>query len=410
MLVSRVFDGFSDFVMGILIDRTKSRHGKARVWILYLALPYAVVAVLLMTVPPIGTMGQAIYIFLTYNLMNTVIYTAISQPFHTLGSLMTRDRHEREVICNIRMALSITASMIITAFTLPFINWVAERIGHVQLAWILVTAAFALVSMLVLLNTFYSTTERVKVSERVSQRRNVEEKIPAKTAFKVMISNRYFLIALGLMMFFTIYQIIIGTDLPYYCQYVLGDVNLVLPISLAEKLPMVAIILCLPYLIPRFGKRKLIVGGCVLGIVGQLLFLLNPHSVVLAVVTSILRGVGMSPFYGVSYSLPSDAIEYGQWKTKTRVESLMFSSMTVGQKFGSGITSAVLGLVLAKAGYDGLQAAQSPQATAAISNAYLYWPIAVWTAMLIVACFYNLDKNYNNMMAELSEREASGSL
>lgn len=87
MLVSRVFDGVSDFIMGILIDRTKSKHGKARVWILYLALPYAVVAVLLMTVPPVGRMGQAIYIFLTYNLMNTIIYTAISQPFHTLGSL-----------------------------------------------------------------------------------------------------------------------------------------------------------------------------------------------------------------------------------------------------------------------------------------------------------------------------------
>lgn len=102
--------------------------------------------------------------------MNTIIYTAISQPFHTLGSLMTRDQHELDTICNIRIALSITASMIITVFTLPLINKVADHIGNVQLAWILVTAAFATVSMLPLLNTFYSTTERVRVSERVSER------------------------------------------------------------------------------------------------------------------------------------------------------------------------------------------------------------------------------------------------
>ena len=96
------------FIMGMIIDRTHSEYGKARIWILRLAIPYAIMAVLLFTVPPVGVVGQTIYIFLTYNLMNTVIYTGISQPFHTLGSNMTRNRNERETICNIRMALSIT--------------------------------------------------------------------------------------------------------------------------------------------------------------------------------------------------------------------------------------------------------------------------------------------------------------
>ena len=119
MLLSRVFDGFSDVLMGTIIDRTHSKYGKARIWILRLAVPYALAAVLLFTMPPMGNMGKIIYAFVTYNIMNTVVYTAISQPFHALGSLMSRDRRERDVICNIRMVLSITASMIITAFTLP---------------------------------------------------------------------------------------------------------------------------------------------------------------------------------------------------------------------------------------------------------------------------------------------------
>lgn len=96
--------------------------------------------------PPMGDMGKIIYAFVTYNIMNTVVYTAISQHFpHALGSLMSRDRRERDVICNIRMVLSITASMIITAFTLPLINKVAKLIDNQQMAWILVTAAYAIV-------------------------------------------------------------------------------------------------------------------------------------------------------------------------------------------------------------------------------------------------------------------------
>ena len=92
-----------------------------------------------------GNMGKIIYAFVTYNIMNTVVYTAISQPFHALGSLMSRDRRERDVICNIRMVLSITASMIITAFTLPLINIVANITGNQQMAWILVTAGYAII-------------------------------------------------------------------------------------------------------------------------------------------------------------------------------------------------------------------------------------------------------------------------
>lgn len=143
MLVSRVFDGFSDVLMGTIIDRTHSKYGKSRIWILRLAVPYALAAVVLFTMPGMGPTGKVVYAFVTYNIMNTVVYTAISQPFHALGSLMSRDRRERDVICNIRMILSITASMVITAFTLPLINKVAKVIQNEQAACILVTAVYA---------------------------------------------------------------------------------------------------------------------------------------------------------------------------------------------------------------------------------------------------------------------------
>ena len=253
MLISRIFDGFSDVAMGTIIDRTHSKYGKARIWILRLAVPYAIAAILLFTMPDIGNIGKIIYAFVTYNLMNTVVYTAISQPFHALGSLMTRDRRDRDTISNIRMMLSITASMIITAFTLPLINYISSVTGHEQLSWILVTGAYAIVSVFVLLNTYATCTERVQAAPQTKK-----ENIPFWESFKITFTNRYFLIALGLMITYTAYQVIIGTDLTYYCQYVLGDKNYVMPLSAAEKICTIIGIAMLPKLLPRFGKRNLI--------------------------------------------------------------------------------------------------------------------------------------------------------
>lgn len=402
MLVSRVFDGVSDVIMGTIIDRTHSKYGKARIWILRLAVPYALAAVFLFTMPGLGDMGKVIYAFVTYNIMNTVVYTAISQPFHALGSLMSRDRRERDVICNIRMILSITASMVITAFTLPLINKLAVVIQNEQAAWIIVTAVYAAVSVFVLINTYITCTERVQTAQKV------KENIPFLKALKATVTNPYFLIALGLMLFYTVYQIIIGTDLTYYCQYVLNDVDLVMPLSAAEKIATIAGIALLPRILPRFGKRSLICVGCLVGIAGQLIFLLNITSVPLGIVTCIMRGIGIAPFYGVQYSLPSDAIEYGHWKTGMRIEGLMFSSMSMGQKAGSGFTSAIMGAVLSMAAFDGLKATaaeQAPAAIEAIKSFYLYVPIGIWLIMFLIAACYRLDKKYDRMMGELMARD-----
>lgn len=402
MLVSRIFDGFSDVLMGTIIDRTHSKYGKSRIWILRLAVPYALAAVVLFTMPNMGPTGKIMYAFVTYNIMNTVVYTAISQPFHALGSLMSRDRRERDVICNIRMVLSITASMVITAFTLPLINYTAGIIHNEQGAWILVTAVYAVVSVIVLLNTYITCTERVQSAQKS------KKNIPFWTALKATVTNPYFLIALGLMLFYTVYQIIIGTDLTYYCQYVLGDVNLVMPLSASEKIATIIGIAFLPKLLPKFGKRNLICAGCLLGIAGQLLFLVNSTSVSLGIATCIMRGLGIAPFYGVQYSLPSDAIEYGQWKTGLRIEGLMFSSMSMGQKAGSGFTSAIMGAILSMAAFDGLKttaAEQTTQAISVIKSFYLYVPVAIWIIMFLIALCYKLDKKYDRIMRELIARE-----
>ena len=177
-----------------------------------------------------------------------------------------------------------------------------------------------------------------------------------------------------------------------------------MPLSAAEKICTIIGIA----LLPKFGKRNLICFGCLLGIAGQLVFLVNAHSIELGVVSCIIRGFGIAPFYGVQYSLPGDAIEYGHWKNGVRVEGLMFSSMSMGQKAGSGFTQAIMGGILTMAAFDGMKATaaeQTVEAIATIEAFYLYVPIALWAIMFLIAACYKLDKTYDKMMRELLERE-----
>ena len=400
MLISRVFDGFSDVLMGTIIDRTHSKYGKARIWILRLAVPYALAAIVLFTMPGLGPIGKVVYAFVTYNIMNTVVYTAISQPFHALGSLMSRDRRQRDTICNIRMVLSITASMIITAFTLPLINIVADMIGNTQAAWITVTAVYAVISVFVLVNTYMTCTERVQTAQK-----SKEEDVPFWTALKATVTNRYFLIALGLMLFYTVYQIIIGTDLTYYCQYVLGNVNLVTPLSASEKIATIVGIAMIPKLLPKYGKRKLICAGCLLGIAGQLIFLLNATSVSLGMLTCIMRGFGIAPFYGVQYSLPSDAIEYGQWKTGVRADGLCSSGTSFMLKLGGAIAPTMLLAMLAANGYAEGAATQTAGALSTMNVVMNLVPAILAAISFILFVFYKLDnKLHAQIIQDLKDR------
>ena len=132
MLASRLFDGVSDVVIGHLIDRTHSKHGKSRAWILWMMVPYAISAILLFTVPDSTELVKAIYVFITYNLCTTVVYTALNLPYATLATLMTRDTDQRAVINLFRTGMSALGNMVITAVTFPLVT----LLGDTQQAWI----------------------------------------------------------------------------------------------------------------------------------------------------------------------------------------------------------------------------------------------------------------------------------
>ena len=405
MLLSRVFDGASDMVMGIIVEKTNSRWGKSRPWILWMSVPYALSAILLFTVPHTMGMVQAVYIFVTYNFCTTVCYTAINLPYGSLSAMMTRVSSERDMLSVVRMGLSPLGKIIAVTCTTPLV----KLFGNDQAAWVKTMTVWAVIALLLLLICFINCKETVVIAGKEKA-----EKVPVGKGLKLLVTNQYFWAVLLLWMFQSVSFSVSGTILPYYCKYIFkNDTWLYSTLYLTEILTMVVcIFLCAP-LIRKFGKRNIALAGSCIALGGQLLFFLNPYSLPWIVMSCLARAVGLAPLNAVVFGMIGDVVEFGQWKTHVRQESLIFAGGSIGTKVGAGVASAAMTGLMSLAGYISTSsgmAAQPQSALDMIIQIYKFGPLIVAGGVLIVLLFYKLDEKYADIMKELIDREARGEL
>lgn len=370
MLFSRVFDGVSDMLMGFVMDQVKSKRGKARCWLYWLAIPIALATVLVFLVPNIGDTGKYIFVIITYNLVTTFLYTMINIPYGALTSLMTRDQNQRTVINIFRMFMAQVGSLIINAFTLPLINAVGGSTE--QKSWIIVSVMYGILAAALFFICYAKTEERVTISSEQ------EEKISFGESFKLIMKNNYWLLIVGVWVF-TALSMGIGMSVgTYYAKYVLGNENLA---GFLTSIALIPTLVCMPFVAPlsqKYGKRN------------------------------VVKGVGSAALTGTLFAMVADTIEYGQWKTGKRVEGMLYSSTTFGAKIGAGVGMAVSMGILGAAGYVGTAAVQTESAMSAITGLYLYAPIPFMIALPILYYFYKLDKIYPQVMEDLEKRENVG--
>ena len=396
--VSQIFNGISDVAAGIIIDRTRSKYGKSRSWMLYMSVPYAISFVLLMTVPKVGEYAQAIYIFIAYNLLMTVVYTMLYLAFTTLYAFMTRDQGERAKLTVVRMTMSPIANIAVTMTFLKIVN----SFGGDQAAWIKVTAIYALIACLLMLFSFFHTKERVDVKDDLG-----DNKLPVKTALKVLGQNKYFIMLAIFFIILAHYMTFRGTMLMYCCKYILGNEEMMGTINMASQVTMIIFIPLVGLLAKKIKKRDLCIGGGGIIIVGSLMVYFSPANVPLVFAGSLLQGIGASPAYALIFVMIADSNEYGHWKTGIRTPGVIQSAASCGQKFGSGAGSAIIGAIMAASGYNGLAAAQTPKANATIVGLYTFGLAFFGLAMIVVLLFYKLDSEYPAVMDELLRRESA---
>ena len=405
MLLSRVFDGASDMIMGIIVEKTNSKWGKSRPWILWMSVPYALSAILLFTVPHTMGMVQAIYIFVTYNFCTTVCYTAINLPYGSLSAMMTRVSSERDMLSVVRMGLSPLGKIVAVTFTTPLV----KLFGNDQAAWVKTMSVWAVLALILLLICFANCKETVVIAGKEKA-----EKVPVKRGLKLLVTNQYFWAVLLLWMFQSVSFSVSGTILPYYCKYIFeNDTWLYSTLYLVEILTMVVcIFLCAP-LIKKFGKRNIALAGSCIALGGQLLFFLNPYSLPWMVMSCVARAVGLAPLNAVVFGMIGDVVEFGQWKTHVRQESLIFAGGSIGTKVGAGVASAVMTGLMSLAGYISTSTGAVSQPESALNmiiQIYKIGPMIVAGGVLIVLLFYKLDEKYADIMKELIDREARGEL
>lgn len=405
MLISRLFDGFSDVVMGIIVEKTNSRWGKSRPWILWMSLPYAVAAVLLFAVPNTTETLQFLYIFVTYNFCTTICYTAINLPYGSLSAMMTRVSPERDMLSIVRMGMSPFGRILAVTCTLPLVKLLGDNQG----AWIKTMAIWAVIALILLLVCFSKCEETVKIAAKTTQ-----TKVPLRKALAALVCNQYFWAVLILWMMQNVIYGMTGTILPYYCKYVFAnDTWMYSALYLTETLLIVAATFCCPILLRRFGKRNMSLAGAVLALAGQLIFLLNPTGFPWMILSCVIRAIGLAPLNSIVFGFLGDVVEFGQWKTHQRQESLIFAGGSVGTKIGSGLASAGMTGLLSLAGYVSSTtgtAVQPDSAVNMIMNIYKYGPLLVWIVVIITLALYQLDKKYPTIMKELEEREQRGEL
>ncbi|MBS4206666.1 MFS transporter [Bacillus sp. FJAT-50079] len=393
LLVSRFLDGISDVAMGAIVDKTKSKHGKARPWILWLCVPFGIFTALLFAVPDISYTGKVIYVIVSYNLL-VLIFTGVVIPYGTLNTLITPDQHQRSVLNIYRMFFANIGIIIVSNLTMPLVN----AFGGNQTGWIITYSIFGAIAVFLFLITFKTTKERVQPA--VGSKKNV----PIKESLKTLTQNKYWVMVFLYFIIYSIgYAINQGSTI-YYAEYILGSPGLVGILTLVFLIPLLIGFLVLAPIFKKYGKRNAMIGGSIISIIGSVLILIEPSSLSLVIVGQIIRGIGQVPLLGALWALLPDTIEYGEWKTGIRNEGVLYSGGSMGQKLGVGLGVALMGWILSLNGYVGGQTTQSESALFAIEAIFIYIPIVVFVAQIILLFFYKLDKEYPRIIKDLQNR------
>ncbi|WP_456277557.1 glycoside-pentoside-hexuronide (GPH):cation symporter [Bacillus sp. AK128] len=394
ILLSRLLDGFTDIGMGAVVDKTRSKHGKARPWLMWMAIPYTISAIMLFTVPDLGPVAMLIYIAITYNVVH-IIYTAINIPYGVLNARMTQDSYQRATLNIFRMFSALIGGMIVTLATIPLV----DAFGGGKLGWSVTFTIFGVLSGIIFYITFLTTKERVVAVA------NSESTVPIKAGVKALFKNKYWaLLVLFALVSYTGMGLSGGLSI-YYAQYILGDPGLVGPLGIAGMFPIMIGLLLIAPIIKKFGKRNTMIGGFLLGLIGTVVMLIDPTNFTLVLIGSVIRGFGTVPFMGSFFAMLADTIEYGEWKTGLRTEGLVYSAGSFGTKVGMGLGAAAMGWSLTLGGYIGGVAEQTDSAISMINFLFIWVPAIIALIQIAILAFYKLDKMYPQILADLQARK-----
>jgi GPH family glycoside/pentoside/hexuronide:cation symporter len=400
-LLTRLWDGLNDPIMGIIADRTNTRHGKFRPYLLWVAVPFAVIGVFTFSTPNFGPSGKLIYAYITYTLM-MIVYTAINVPYSSLMGVMTSDTKERTTLASFRFIGAYSGGIVMTA-SVPYLLDFFENAGaNDSKSYQYTVTIYAILAAFFFIMTFLLTKERVKPSA-------VKSSVWAD--LKDLGKNAQWFIMLGAGIAVLIFNSLRDGSIMYYFKYYvknqtvpfLGEVQwdklagAYMTLWLATN--MLGVLLAKP-VSAKFGKKVTFIGAMVLAAVfSVLLYGLQPYQINLIFGLNILIGISAGIVLPLIWSMYADIADYSEWKTGRRATGLVFSSSSMSQKMGWTLGGAVTGWLLAAYGFKA-NAEQSLESLKGIRMMISFYPALGASLSAAFLLLYKLTDKYMLTISE----------
>ena len=399
MAVSKLFDGVTDLFFGSLIDKTHTKMGKARPWMIYGFIGCAVCLAAIFMVPESwGQTAQYAYFFITYTLLNAVFYTANNIAYASLTALITKNSAERVQLGSIRFMFAFGTAMVIQAVTLVIV----KTLGGGAEAWKLVAVGYAVIGLIT--NTISGLSVKELSSEELNEgeEQSSEEKYTLVEGAKLLFSNKYYVMICGV---YLLVQLCIATLNMgvYYMKYILGDESLLGTFSLAMNIPVIIGLIITPWLVDKMrGMYKLNIIGYCIAVAGRILVMIAGYmgNIPMMLLFSGFAAMGISPLSGDLSALVASCSEYTYLTKGKRIDGTMYSCSSFGTKVGAGIGTAVSGWLLAAAGFVENAAVQSASALDMMRFLYLWAPIILYALMALLLTRLDVEKANEKLIAE----------
>ncbi len=389
MLITRILDGFSDVAAGILIERTRTKMGKARPWFGISIIPLVISQLLVFNVPSsMDTTGKLIWVVITYFLLTVIFYTINNLSYHAMLSRISLDSEDRNKVSSLRGAFAFLAGLALAIVTPAMLA--AKGGVKVQESWTSVALLYSVLCLVLEGICFFACKEKISCYDETAKEKKATPNL--KEGIGMLLKTKYFY--LSVLVFIVVY-IVNGMSLAtalYYARDVLGSEDLYSLIAIVSVFATVIGLVVSPKLIKSMGKKKALIAGSVLSIVGCAVGLIGARSFLMVIIAKALGGLGLAPYVAGIFTFAPDIVEYMERKTGARYEGLVTSVNSVGIKVGTGLASAFLLWGLNMGGYDATLATQPASAVTAEIILLFGLPIVMHIICIICMSAWDLDK------------------
>ena len=401
--ISKIFDGVSDFFFGRMIDKTHTKMGKARPWMLWPYIGCALSLVACFSIPiSWGDTAQYVFFFIAYTLLNAVFFTANNIAYASLTALITKNTNERVQLGSFRFVFAFGTSMLIQYVTVYAVEW----FGGGAAGWRAVAIIYAVIGLIVNTISVFSVKELPEADEGMEKERTEEHKLTFLKSFKILLKNKYYVIICTTYIFTQIYASVLGMGI-YYMKYILGDEKIFSTFSLAINIPMVVALIALPFIIKKLGGMyKLNVFGYGIAVIGRIGVVAAGYmgSIPLMLAFTALATLGIAPLQGDLNALIASCSEHTTLKTGYRLDGMMYSCSSLGIKLGGAFGTAICGWLLDATGYVENAATQNAGTIGMLQFLYLWAPVIICGIVMLLLAFLKVEKANEKLLAEREDK------